>query len=236
MVISYKRNRAAAEAVAARLTEQGGDGIAIRADVTSEAETHALIWETTKLGKIDVPVNNAAPKKLRLSVAATSAVSPDSARDLDRDSDGDADAVMVTCVGTHSVAESARDASRGCRRRSKPRPDYERFSNSAGLLPRHQRQRPNRRRPPGPRFCSTCVTALTLRLDHRAIRNGVSGAGQSSPCTDRYYRTERGVFVSLLPRQFDWEYLLSNSDKQGACQSAIFTGERCVIGLILSAK
>jgi len=60
VVISYKRNRAAAEAVVAKLTEQGGDGIAIRADVTSEAETHARIRETTKLGKIDVLVNNAA--------------------------------------------------------------------------------------------------------------------------------------------------------------------------------
>lgn len=43
VAISYKRNRAAAEAVVAKLTEQGGDGIAIRADVSSEAETHAII-------------------------------------------------------------------------------------------------------------------------------------------------------------------------------------------------
>jgi hypothetical protein len=39
VVISHKRSRAAAEAVVAKPTEQRGDGIAIRADVTSEAET-----------------------------------------------------------------------------------------------------------------------------------------------------------------------------------------------------
>jgi len=39
VVISHQHNRAVAEAVVAKLTEQDGDGFAIRADVPSEAET-----------------------------------------------------------------------------------------------------------------------------------------------------------------------------------------------------
>jgi NAD(P)-dependent dehydrogenase (short-subunit alcohol dehydrogenase family) len=60
VVISYRNHRAAAEAVVAKAAEGRSKIIAIRADVTSQAETNGLIEEVRKLGKIDVLVNNAA--------------------------------------------------------------------------------------------------------------------------------------------------------------------------------
>lgn len=41
---------------------------------------------------------------------------------------------------------------------------------------------------------------------------------------------------SASERAYDGSYLLGDSNKQSACQSVIFTGERRIIGVVFSAK
>jgi 3-oxoacyl-[acyl-carrier protein] reductase len=60
VIVNYIQNEAAAEDVVADCKEAGGDALAIKADVTSEADIHGLIEQTLdEFGRIDVLVNNA---------------------------------------------------------------------------------------------------------------------------------------------------------------------------------
>ncbi|MBG6074251.1 3-oxoacyl-ACP reductase [Polaromonas sp. CG_9.11] len=60
VVVNYLRNEAAANAVVARCQEVGGDGLAIQADVCSEAAVQAMVVQVLdEVGRIDVVVNNA---------------------------------------------------------------------------------------------------------------------------------------------------------------------------------
>jgi len=60
VVVNYLQNDAAAEQVVASCKSLGGDALAIRADVTSEAAIHGLVDRVMgEFGKIDVLVNNA---------------------------------------------------------------------------------------------------------------------------------------------------------------------------------
>jgi len=60
VAVNYLRDADAAEAVVAACRAAGGDAVAVRADVTSEAESGGLVEATLDaFGKIDVLVNNA---------------------------------------------------------------------------------------------------------------------------------------------------------------------------------
>lgn len=60
VVINYSSSAAEAEALAADIHEQGGNAIALRADVANAREVRQLFEETERrLGKVDVLVNNA---------------------------------------------------------------------------------------------------------------------------------------------------------------------------------
>ena len=60
VIVNYIQNEDAAEDVVADCKEAGGDALAIKADVTSEADIHGLIEQTLdEFGRIDVLVNNA---------------------------------------------------------------------------------------------------------------------------------------------------------------------------------
>lgn len=60
VVVNYLRNEAAAGQVVAACQAAGGDAVAMRADVTSEAAIHAMVDEVLgSFGKIDILVNNA---------------------------------------------------------------------------------------------------------------------------------------------------------------------------------
>ena len=60
MIVNYVQNADAAEDVVAACKQAGGDAVAIQADVTSEADIHALVEQTLlDFGRIDVLVNNA---------------------------------------------------------------------------------------------------------------------------------------------------------------------------------
>ncbi len=60
VIVNYIQNADAAENVVAACKEAGGDAVAIQADVTSEADIHAMIEQTLlDFGRIDVLVNNA---------------------------------------------------------------------------------------------------------------------------------------------------------------------------------
>lgn len=63
VVVNYFQSKEKAEGVAKAIADEGGKAIAIRADVTSEAETKAMVESAIKaFGRIDVVVNNALPK------------------------------------------------------------------------------------------------------------------------------------------------------------------------------
>lgn len=71
VVINYSSSASEAEALAADIHEQGGNAIALRADVTKAQEVRQLFEETERrLGKVDVLVNNAGIFKA-LPVAET---------------------------------------------------------------------------------------------------------------------------------------------------------------------
>ena len=60
VVVNYLRNEAAAGQVVAACQAAGGDAVAMRADVTSEAAIHAMLDEVLgSFGKIDILVNPA---------------------------------------------------------------------------------------------------------------------------------------------------------------------------------
>ena len=60
VIVNYIQNADAAENVVAACKEAGGDAVAFQADVTSEADIHAMIEQTLlDFGRIDVLVNNA---------------------------------------------------------------------------------------------------------------------------------------------------------------------------------
>lgn len=60
VIVNYVANADAADAVVAACKEAGGDAVAIRADVTSEADIRGLVAQTLdEFGRIDVLVNNA---------------------------------------------------------------------------------------------------------------------------------------------------------------------------------
>ena len=60
VAVNYRSDRDAAERVAARCRDSGGDGVAIQADVTRPAEVNAMMQTVIDaLGRIDVLVNNA---------------------------------------------------------------------------------------------------------------------------------------------------------------------------------
>lgn len=71
VVINYSSSASEAEALAADIHEQGGNAIALRADVAKAQEVRQLFEETERrLGKVDVLVNNAGIFKA-LPVAET---------------------------------------------------------------------------------------------------------------------------------------------------------------------
>ena len=60
VLITYSKNKKAADEVITEITKQGKTAHAFKADVASEKETSALIEEVTKAtGKIDILINNA---------------------------------------------------------------------------------------------------------------------------------------------------------------------------------
>ena len=60
VIVNYIQNEDAARDVVADCKKAGGDALAIKADVTSEADIHGLIEQTLdEFGRIDVLVNNA---------------------------------------------------------------------------------------------------------------------------------------------------------------------------------
>jgi glucose 1-dehydrogenase len=59
VVVNYSRNRAGADRVVADLRAAGGDALAIRADVSREADVEAMLAEMLAAwGRIDILVNN----------------------------------------------------------------------------------------------------------------------------------------------------------------------------------
>lgn len=60
VVVNYASSRAGAQSVVDEITQQGGNAIAIRADIANKAEVDHLFNETKKaFGRVDVLVNNA---------------------------------------------------------------------------------------------------------------------------------------------------------------------------------
>src|SRR5699024_1638309 len=60
VVVNYIQNETAAEQVVEECIDAGGDAWAVRADVTSKTDVHAMVEEILlETGKIDVVVNNA---------------------------------------------------------------------------------------------------------------------------------------------------------------------------------
>src|SRR5688572_20401794 len=60
VVVNYLRNAGAAAALVGELERQGGEGIAVQADVSVEADVHRLFHEIDRrFGQLDALVNNA---------------------------------------------------------------------------------------------------------------------------------------------------------------------------------
>jgi 3-oxoacyl-[acyl-carrier protein] reductase len=60
VVVNYASSSGAADAVVAEITGMGGQAIALKADVSQEAEVEAMVAQTiAQFGRIDVLVNNA---------------------------------------------------------------------------------------------------------------------------------------------------------------------------------
>lgn len=60
VVVNYLNNQAAAEATVAACHDAGGDALALRADVTVQAEVQSLVAQIlAEFGRLDVVVNNA---------------------------------------------------------------------------------------------------------------------------------------------------------------------------------
>lgn len=60
VLVNYLRNEAAADAVVQACIDNGGDGLAVQADVRSSAEAAAMVARgLAEMGRIDVLVNNA---------------------------------------------------------------------------------------------------------------------------------------------------------------------------------
>lgn len=60
VAVTYANNKAAADKVVGEIQALGSKAVAVKANVGSDSDTKALIAEVTKLGKIDILVNNAA--------------------------------------------------------------------------------------------------------------------------------------------------------------------------------
>ncbi len=61
VVVNYSRNRAGAEATAARIAEAGGEAVVVQADVSRADDVRAMVEETHRtLGSVNILVNNAA--------------------------------------------------------------------------------------------------------------------------------------------------------------------------------
>src|SRR5688572_9993636 len=60
VVVSYSRSQSEADEVVRQIRSGGGEAVAVRADVTSDAEVRALMDGAAKrFGRLDVLVNNA---------------------------------------------------------------------------------------------------------------------------------------------------------------------------------
>lgn len=60
VAFSYVSNKDAAEKVAGQIRELGGTALAVKGNVASKEDSDALVAAVSKLGKIDILVNNAA--------------------------------------------------------------------------------------------------------------------------------------------------------------------------------
>jgi 3-oxoacyl-[acyl-carrier protein] reductase len=60
--INYNRSQGAAESLAAKIKEQGGNALTVRADVTRDDDVAAMMETVALQGGIDILINNAGPK------------------------------------------------------------------------------------------------------------------------------------------------------------------------------
>jgi 3-oxoacyl-[acyl-carrier protein] reductase len=60
--INYNRSQGAAESLAAKIKEQGGNALTVRADVTRDDDVAAMMETVALKGGIDILINNAGPK------------------------------------------------------------------------------------------------------------------------------------------------------------------------------
>jgi 3-oxoacyl-[acyl-carrier protein] reductase len=60
--INYNRSQGAAESLAAKIKEQGGNALTVRADVTRDDDVAAMMETVAPKGGIDILINNAGPK------------------------------------------------------------------------------------------------------------------------------------------------------------------------------
>src|SRR4029079_13761848 len=66
VVVNYASSKDGADKVVAAITGKGGKAVAVKADVSKEAEVKALFAETKKaFGRLDVLVNNAGVYKFQ---------------------------------------------------------------------------------------------------------------------------------------------------------------------------
>ena len=76
--------------------------------------------------------------------------------------------------------------------------------------------------------------SLVSRQKQRCERRRQAPAHEKSPAGESRARCLAQGKGEEEP--YDVIYLLCNTHKQSTCQSAIFTGERCIIGVVLAAE
>ena len=75
---------------------------------------------------------------------------------------------------------------------------------------------------------------LPVQAEHPAGAGAIASDPERGHAGDHIARAE--VLRRVTPSSTFFRYLLGDTNKQRACQSAVFTGERCIIGVIVSAE